>query len=187
MTSSAFSKLRQLVPPPNHGASPDWAEVAEHLSFTPPEDYRRIVEAYGAGLFAGEVAVWVPGGRGGEDLFDNTAPAYRELLDSRDWVADGGWQWIESDGRRQPVDLGPDPLAFGAWGGGSSGAYGYWHQVGGDPDDWPVLYTDLASLWLYHRGGVAAFIVDLLTGRFDTELVDPAVPDSRVFEPLTKS
>lgn len=37
---------------------------------------------------------------------------------------------------------------------------------------WLVLYTDLSSLWLYHPGGIAAFLLDLIEGNYETELVE---------------
>ncbi|GAB18710.1 hypothetical protein GOEFS_062_00190 [Gordonia effusa NBRC 100432] len=175
---SALSQLTDLVDPPPHGARPDWTAVAAHLGHTPPQDYIQIVETYGAGLFAGEVAVWVAGGAGGEDLIEAAPPAITELADSRDWINSNAISWIGPDGSNSPVDLGPSPLRYAAWGGGSSGAYGYWHQVGDDPNKWPVLYTDLSSLWLYHPAGIAAFLVDLLDGNYNTELIELS-PDER--------
>lgn len=85
---SALARLTDLVAPPAVVNNPDWVEVAGRLGFTPPQDYIGIVETYGAGLFVGEVAVWVPVVAGGEDLYEAAPPALTELDDSRDWVTD---------------------------------------------------------------------------------------------------
>lgn len=182
---TTFDDLRELIPPPATGASPAWPDVAARLGFTPPADFTQIVEHYGAGVFAGEVAVWVPGGDGGEDLYECAPPALEELAESRDWIADNNWHWTEPDGTTGPVELGGEPLQFSAWGGGSSGAYGYWHHVGDDPDQWPILYTDLRDLWFYHRGGIAAFLVDLLSGQFHSDQIELDLPDGPDFESFT--
>ncbi|QKT06274.1 hypothetical protein HUN08_02975 [Gordonia sp. X0973] len=180
---TAFAKLRELVVPPATGTRPDWAAVAAHLRFTPPDDFKQIVETYGPGLFAGEVAVWIPGGSGGEDLYEVAPDAMAELADSRDWVRDNNVACLGPDGANHPVEIAGDPLPYAAWGGGSSGSYGYWHRIGDDPNKWPVLYTDLSSLWLYHDGGIAAFLVDLLSEKYQTELVELG-GEAPTFDPL---
>lgn len=60
----------------------------------------------------------------------------------------------------------PDPVH--GWGGSSSGAYCYWYRVGDDPNKWPVVSADVRDdVYLFHRGGMAAFIIAYVTGQYE--------------------
>ncbi|OBC02701.1 hypothetical protein [Gordonia sp. 852002-50395_SCH5434458] len=162
---------RLVAPPPDGGPAVDWDQTERALGFRLPDDYKRIVQTYGPGAFVSEVSVWVPSDAGG-DVFEHGRLASEELAGSVEWIEDNDWEWIKPGGETEPVNLGPQPLQFSPWGGGASGSFGYWHQTGDDPNSWPVLYTDLSSEWLYHDGGLAAFIVDFLNGAFGGDLMD---------------
>ncbi|MFW0784992.1 hypothetical protein AAFP35_10760 [Gordonia sp. CPCC 206044] len=79
--------------------------------------------------------------------------------------------------------LGPDPLNFSRWGALGDGGFGCWHQIGDDPQRWPVLVTDLVDVWLYDRHGVAAFLVGVLSGDFTSEQIDSRIAEYPEFLP----
>ncbi|MBT0566767.1 hypothetical protein [Williamsia sp. CHRR-6] len=179
-----MADLLQLVTRPANPHLPpiDWQQASERLGFTPPADYQCLVEAYGPGAFESEISLWIPDGPEGLELFDMRAEATTYLAECKDWVTTDFTEWVEPDGSRHPITLGPDPIPFTAWGGGSGGATGYWHMLGDDPNLWPVLYTDLRGLWAYHRGGVGAFLYDVITGGFALEELQFEFPDGPTFE-----
>ncbi|MEY1676095.1 SMI1/KNR4 family protein [Gordonia sp. ABKF26] len=182
MTTGAFQRLVDLVAPPSAGAAVQWADVEDRLGLTLPLDYKLIVETYGAGLFGDEVTVWVPGGAGGEDLFSEGPAALEVFGEVREFVVEDHQTWVEPDGSESPVNAAAIPAGFTPWGGGASGAYGFWHRVGDDPEAWPVLYVDFReALYLYHRGGIAGFIVDLLTSTYPRDRILVELPRSPGF------
>ena len=167
-----FDNLAILIPPPTDGVTVavDWASTADRLGFTPPEDYRQIVSAYGPGLFCGDISVWIPDADATEheDLFNCIPDAHDTLEEWREHFTRDATQWVDPDGVRQPVVLGDPPIPFTAWGGSSSGAYCYWYRVGDDPNKWPVVSADLRDdVYLFHRGGMAAFIIAYVTGQYE--------------------
>lgn len=162
--SPAVDALKTLVPPPSEGTSINWTDVRKRFGLQLPDDYELIVERYGAGTFDDALTVWVPDGRGGDDLFAFATAAAEELEDARDRAPTH--LWTEPDGTERAVDLGVGPLMFTPWGAAAGGYYGYWHRTHRDPNRWPVLFTDLNGVWLYHRQGLAQFMVDLLDQKF---------------------
>ncbi|MFW0787239.1 hypothetical protein AAFP35_22310 [Gordonia sp. CPCC 206044] len=63
-------------------------------------------------------------------------------------------------------------------------ATGFWHHIGDDPNEWPVFYADFRSfVFLYHRGGIAAFIADLVTGQYPRRLVGADATEGAIFVP----
>ncbi|WP_229742543.1 hypothetical protein, partial [Gordonia jinhuaensis] len=149
--------------------------------FRPPSDYREIVQSYGPGRFASEIFVFTPRGPEGMNIYAETQK-FREILDDPGWqetVDEIGYQWCEPDGNEFPIQLAGE--SFTAWGGASAGAYGYWHQIGDDPDDWPAIYTDLGGFWLYDRGGLASLLVNAPTGQFPPNTIDPSVAEYPAF------
>lgn len=101
----------------------------------------------------------VAAGHGGEDLFAESPGATEILAEFADTSATSAPPGsIRTDTRAQltPAAL---PTGFLPWGGGTSGAYGYWHCSTDDPNTWPVFCVDYrADLYLHHPGGVAAFL-----------------------------
>ncbi|NMO04079.1 hypothetical protein HH308_22955 [Gordonia sp. TBRC 11910] len=162
--SPGVDALKTLVPPPETATSINWTDVRKRFGLNLPDDYELIVERYGAGRFDGALTVWVPDGRGGDDLFAFATAAAEELEDARDGAPTH--LWTEPDGSECAVDLGTGAMMFTPWGAAVGGYYGYWHRNHKDPNKWPVLFTDLDGVWLYHRQGLAQFMVDLLDGKF---------------------
>lgn len=165
-----FDNLAVLIPPPTDGVAVpvDWASTADRLGFTPPEDYRQIVSTYGPGLFCGEISVWIPDDTEHEDLFSCIPHAHDALTEWREHFVRDATQWVDPGGVRQPVILGDSPTPFTAWGGGGSGAYFYWYRIGDDPNEWPVVSADMRNDdYLFHRDGIAAFIIAYVTGQYE--------------------
>ncbi|GAB19782.1 hypothetical protein GOEFS_095_00170 [Gordonia effusa NBRC 100432] len=177
--SPAVDALKTLVPPPGVGTSINWTDVHKRFGLRLPDDYELIVENYGAGSFDDTLTIWVPDGHGGDDLFAFATAAADRLEDARD--AASTRVLVEPDESAQSVDLGNGPLLFTPWGTASGGYFGYWHRCHRDPNKWPILFTDLAGVWLYHRQGLAQFLIDLLDGKFPCPTTESELPSTHVF------
>ncbi len=181
----AIDLLIHLVTPPSDGGvdGVDWDRFGDVLGFEAPSDYREIVARYGVGWFSGEFFVFAPGGEEGQNIYDENQ-TMMDIIGDPQWqesADETGEQWLNPDGATTLIDLSDPREMFAPWGGGSDGAYGFWHKVGDDPDRWPVAYTDLAGSWLYDRGGLASFLVSALTGRFPEDKIHPVVWESPEF------
>ncbi|MFW0789877.1 hypothetical protein [Gordonia sp. CPCC 205333] len=177
--SPAVDALRTLVPPPEASTSINWTDVHKRFGLCLPDDYELIVEHYGAGKFDDALTVWVPDGRGGDDLFAFATAAAERLEDARN---DTSCRTLsEPDGSTHSAELGSGPLLFTPWGTAPGGYFGYWHRCHRDPNRWPVLFTDLNGVWLYHRQGLAQFLVDLLVGKFPCPTIESTLPSTHTF------
>lgn len=180
----AVDKLVTLITPPPTDVVIDWDQAQDRLGHRLPDDYKSIADTYGAGLFGGEVAVWLPDGHGGEDIFVESPGATEILTEFGDTFRDDNINWVDPDGHASPIDTSTLPAVYTPWGGGTSGAYGYWHRSTDDPNTWPVFWVDYrADLYLHHPGGIAAFITDLVTSAYPTDIVDPDITQGPLFIP----
>ncbi|WP_433204865.1 hypothetical protein ACQP1G_16845 [Nocardia sp. CA-107356] len=172
---TAFDDLLALMPPAG-GARFDWGSVERELGFALPGDYKQLIDAYGRGLFRDDVGVWapVPPERGIVVMGSHLRDEFGQILDTMT----GDEEWRLPDGSIQPVTIerGDPPPVFG-WGGASGGQYGYWHTSDPDPDKWPVVFTDLRGEWDYHPGGLVAYLYALLSGEWQSTVID--LPDQQ--------
>jgi SMI1-KNR4 cell-wall len=70
----SIEKLIVLVPPPenpvDNGTPEMWGEVEQSLGFALPEDYKQLINTYGAGWFAGWIHINSPLTEGWDSLMD---------------------------------------------------------------------------------------------------------------------
>ncbi|GGR24975.1 hypothetical protein GCM10010282_16570 [Streptomyces roseolus] len=177
---TSIDALVRLCPPPA-GAPPavDWAGTERALGLPLPEDYKRLVETYGSGVFDGTVWLLTPdAGRPDHDLVAQTAERDEILESLREWEADERPAELAEPGARVV------PWAFEE----GSGAFLYWLvRPGSRPDTWPVLYNEgRGPLWERHGPGCAAFLHAVLTGTADTayfgHLYEVLKPSAHRFE-----
>lgn len=184
MTPATVERLISMITPPPTEVAIDWNHAEVRIGHRLPEDYKAIADTYGAGLFGGEVAVWLPDGHGGDDLFAESPGATEILAEFADTFRTAHTPWVDPDGRASPIDTRALPTGYHPWGGGTSGAYGYWHHSTDDPNAWPVFWVDYrADLYLHHPGGIAAFLTDLVTGGYSAAIVDPDTTRGPLFIP----
>jgi hypothetical protein len=150
---SDLDELLALAPPPGPPPPVDWA-AAPAL----PDDYRALVDRYGAGSFAG-MGLLVPGHPNRFlDLLRQTGPQ-RDAL------------------RTIETPYPPDELL--PWGIDENGNVAWWVMR----DDWPVVANEARGHdWLRHDGGVVSFIAGVLAGRVDPRFL--AMRGETPFEPF---
>jgi hypothetical protein len=173
---TSLDELAALVRPPTdaRGRGVDWATVFGQVGRL-PDDYVAIWTAYGPGLFAGELGLFSP--------TDLPVCGRQSVEGGLTIIGDNdlGDVWVLPDGSTEPVVIDP-ALPYLGWGGGPNGQDCFWHKTGDDPNTWPVIVTDLATQWDRHPGGLAAYLVDLLSGRFPSAAFDDLFSESAVLD-----
>ncbi|WP_185303021.1 hypothetical protein [Streptomyces finlayi] len=127
----------------------DWARAERSVDTALPADYKRLVEAYGDGVFDETVWLLVPGS------------AYTKC----DLRAQATERYGVLEGLRE---VGARILPWGCEEG--SGAFLYWLvRPGQHPDEWTVLYNEgQGPLREHHDVGCLDFLSAVLTGTANT-------------------
>ncbi|MFH8388025.1 hypothetical protein ACH4E7_45370 [Kitasatospora sp. NPDC018058] len=145
----SVAKLIELMPPrPGAGDAIDWDHVAEHTGKRFPSDYRDFVAHYGAGSLNNSFWVGIP-------IDDDPGPWAPSTLTS---LTDHGFGLL----RLKPGDD-PDLTERISWATDSSANHAFWDTADPDPDSWPVLVLARYGDWFPYNGGMADFLVDLIT------------------------
>ncbi|GIZ97418.1 MULTISPECIES: SMI1/KNR4 family protein [Tsukamurella] len=165
----AISRLLEIVPPPAEPPSPqDWQAAEAQLGSPLPDDYKDFIGTYGPGSFWGELNIapplWIANERGKSpgavnflhdiseerpdyvDVAGNGAGSFDEIYGDRD----DSYLWLGFSGTGQNL---------------------FWRTTAPDPNSWPVVVTDNASID-YEAGGIVAYLVELLSGRFPSAAFD---------------
>ncbi|MCX5583313.1 SMI1/KNR4 family protein [Streptomyces erythrochromogenes] len=162
MTACALDTLVHLCPPPSANPLPtvDWARAEQSLGTALPADYKRLVEAYGDGVFDETLWLLVPDSAYAEcDLHAQRA--------ERDDILADLWE----SGEKKPAALleaGARVLPWAHEEG--TGAFLYWlARPDQHPDEWTVLYNEgRGPMWEHHDTGCVAFLLAVLTGTAET-------------------
>ena len=144
---SALDELAALLPPPvDLPPAVDWEAARAALGVELPEDYRALVERYGAGDLAG-LTLLVPGHPNRHvDLLSQVEP--------QRWAL----QYLIDEGMEQPYP--PERLL--PWGIDGGGNVVWWLMEG----DWPVVANEArGEEWHRHDGAAAGFLSAILSGR----------------------
>ncbi|MEV4428605.1 hypothetical protein ACN9M0_38065 [Streptomyces sp. R-07] len=156
---TAFDALVRLCPPPADPSPVDWAQAERALGSPLPTDYKRLVDAYGDGIFDDTIWLLVPDSAYSEcDLQTQVRERDEELADL--------WEFEAKPAGLLEAGARVLPWAFEE----GTGAFLYWlarpHQ---QPDEWTVLYNEgRGPLWEHHDMGCLAFLQAVLTGTADT-------------------
>ncbi|MFI7673813.1 SMI1/KNR4 family protein [Actinophytocola sp. NPDC049390] len=136
-----------------------WDEIERSLGLRLPDDYKEIVGKFPVGHFQGFLRVLRPGDRGGEPSEYLGYYSHR-LDDMRSWQAD--------ESERFPYPVFPESGGLIPWGETTRGDLFFWLTDLIDPNSWPVIVTDYEfSSWQKVSKGLAGFLCDVVTGRFD--------------------
>ena len=136
-----------------------WDEVERSLGLGLPDDYKEIVSRFPTGHFQGFLRVLRPGDRGGAPSEYLGYYSHR-LDDMRVWRAD--------EPGRFPYPIFPESGGLIPWGETIRGDLFFWLTDLPDPNSWPVIVTDYEfSNWKKVSKGLAGFLCDVVTGRFD--------------------
>ncbi|MEV0679122.1 hypothetical protein AB0I60_21640 [Actinosynnema sp. NPDC050436] len=136
-----------------------WEQVEQEFGVTFPEDYRRLVEVFGSGVFDSYLGITSPVHSAG------TLGRFRH--ETRETL-----ELAAANGVSEPVDQ------WISW--GSTGeAYSLFLL----PEGEIAVCDDGFAEWERHPGPVAAFLIELLTGRLDSALLEFEVFDPPRFGP----
>jgi hypothetical protein len=148
-----LDELIALAPPPPQPPPVDW-DAAPEL----PDDYRALVDRYGAGSFAG-MGLLVPG--------------HPNRFLNLEWQVDRQRDAMRTIETPYP----PDELL--PWGIDENGNVAWWVMR----DDWPVVANEARGHgWLRHEGGVVSFLAGVLARRIDPDFL--AMRGDVPFEPF---
>lgn len=178
--SDAVERLIGMVPPPTQpvdaGSAEQWPAVEARLGVTLPADYKRLVNVYGAGLFADWVRVFSP----------FSEPSWLASPDLIGSIAGGTEQW-----KAGPPALFPESGGLLPFAQDDNGNLFCW-QTAGPPHEWTVInfeshfiedYTCYlgcgTTAWL--AGWFAGDITAGITGEWYPEDVEPT--EHRFFTP----
>ncbi|MFJ6785499.1 SMI1/KNR4 family protein [Streptomyces yangpuensis] len=159
---TAFDDLVRLCPPPLAGPqrTVDWARAEETLGTALPADYKRLVGAYGDGVFDETVWLLLPGSAYA------SCDLYAEKAEREEILADL-WEM----GEERPAALREEGARILPWAyEEGTGAFLYWlARPGQHPDEWTVLYNEgRGPLWEHHDTQCAAFLLAVLSGTAET-------------------
>ncbi|MFE2961133.1 SMI1/KNR4 family protein [Nocardia tengchongensis] len=158
MTSrSTFAAIEKMVPPAPFPVSPFpfWRQIEDALGYRLPNDYRKFIDIYGDGSFAGDFSIRYPVRHfNGETLVNLTSIRPSEV-------------WIDESSIDQPEGT------LILWGGNGSGNFCYWFvddETCGDPDSWPVYVFSRDPIgeehWNRFYGSMSEFLVAVLRGEY---------------------
>ncbi|WP_351233332.1 SMI1/KNR4 family protein [Streptomyces sp. NPDC002133] len=148
--------LARLCPPPGGGRTVKWSAVEETLGIVLPADYKRLVQRYGGGLFAGVIWLLEPGCP--DAMYDLVAQtAEREEILAELWEA----------GEERPSELHEGNARLVPWGYvEGAGHFLYWLvRPGVEPEEWTVILNEgRGPLWESYPASCSQFLLDVVAG-----------------------
>jgi hypothetical protein len=152
-------ELLEIVAPVGSQVPADWSILEGDLGFKLPSDYKKVIDAFGAGSFM-NLEVCAPGVLDGRFSMVNLVDRLRLV------VSDFRSQF------RSPAiaPYFPEEGGLIPWGEVDGGWFHFWVPFGDDPDEWPVVFTEpnLSALWKTYST-FSEYVIEYLTpprGRF---------------------
>jgi hypothetical protein len=132
----SIEKLIALVPPPEYpvdnGTSEMWAEIEAALSVQLPDDYKQLINTYGAGWFAGWIHINSPLTKRWDSLLDFS------LMESvRDSMKQNKWDTTNLNWDKTF----PEPGSLLTLGHDDGNSF-FFYITEGEPNDWKILNLD---------------------------------------------
>jgi hypothetical protein len=149
-TDDLLDELFRLAPPPKSPTAPghpgEWGRVEQALGTPLPEDYKRIIEAYGRGCFNDLFYLFNPFSRRVQTLLRQVGtPEHGEDLD---WAypVDSCLEQYQLHGAIEnpevcPFGTFPEPGGLFPLGGDTNGGYAFW-LTSGRPAEWTLAVFD---------------------------------------------
>ncbi|MFE4369773.1 SMI1/KNR4 family protein [Streptomyces sp. NPDC056835] len=167
--------LVRLCPPPVGGRTVRWSAVEDALGIALPADYRRLVEMYGGGVFAGVVRLLEPGCP--DAMYDLVAQtAEREEILADLWEV----------GEDKPSELHEGNVRLVPWGYvEGAGHFLYWLvRPDVEPEEWTVILNEgRGPLWEAYPVSCSQFLHDVVarttTSFYFSNLDDIVDPEDR--------
>ena len=169
--------IRGLTPPPAEpfGTPVDWGRFEAENGFSPPSDFRALVDVYGAGDFkSGLGELEIP------QLIHPDRTFVESVQREIDWLLGGQMQFPESSPRWPAF---PAPGGFLPLGGTGIGWTVGW-LTRGSPDEWWLAVNGNRDGWSDQLPiGIVQFARRWLTGDLGMAEVDPFEPGKVGYEP----
>ncbi|MDW5328368.1 SMI1/KNR4 family protein [Plantactinospora sp. KLBMP9567] len=159
------------------GVGSDWRPAETALGAALPNDYKRFINAHGAGRIDDHITVCAADGpHDGVDLVRHNIWAQEcvrldfggldNLVDR--WHLGDASQWEPGRTEVPPWFEPGDNLI--SWGYTGSGDFLFWHvKPGVAADDWPVVFKEEGPYWEQYQVSFSAALVGLLTGEIQSE------------------
>ena len=110
----------------------DWEGAEQQLGLQVPEDFRRLVDAGGSGLWFDYIRVFAPGERDPSRNLLQSDGVFRDLL-----------IFWEDDPDTRPTDLPQGDVRLIAWANTANGEMLFWRvEPGASPDTYPIYVED---------------------------------------------
>jgi hypothetical protein len=154
-----------------------WSPVETALGVALPDDYKRFVDVYGAGVVDDHVTVCGP----------NVPHDWADLVRHNTWAQEcvrldfagpdncsGGWCLGDPSHWEPSREYVPSWFEPGdnliSWGHTGNGDLLFWHvRPGMAPAGWPVVLKEEGPYWEQYRVGFSVALVGLLTGEIQSE------------------
>ncbi|MFI6772158.1 SMI1/KNR4 family protein [Nocardia sp. NPDC050412] len=169
------AQLSAVMPPSPLGPviAPPWARIEEAMGVGLPRDYRDFTDLYGHGAINDELGVNYPG-------YQQSDGSLKTLAD----VAEENNRYRVYEALEAPFAGYPAPGGLLQWGSNYNGDMLCWLIEGEHPNDWPVVVVFRhirEPSWRRFDGGLAAFLLAVVTGTFDfaTTLIGDAPGEAR--------
>lgn len=155
---TAWETLLRLVPPTAESdTSVDWDQMRHAWGKEFPPDYRRFIEAYGAGTMEDYLVVLNPEPKGGQPK--------AELSGMLHETANADSAWAREPKSPELARTEPELIA---WGADASSDILCWDATGDDPGAWPVLVRNRDdNLWRRYDCGMVEFLARMLGADLD--------------------
>ncbi|MFJ4681646.1 hypothetical protein [Kitasatospora sp. NPDC088783] len=167
-----FERLATILGWPGHRPfRVDWDAAPEGVRISYPMDYRRFVETYGNGRFAGGLGVGTPL----RPRTEQEPTGFETMLRFNLEVGEAIEDWYTWDPGDRPYEPYPAPGGLFLWGNDLSANQFLWDMSNPNPERWPVVVWNPSDEgFLTFETGMSGFLADLL-GRehpLSEELID---------------
>jgi len=153
----------------------DWPAVEASIHRRLPNDYKELLATFPDGTFGGLIHL----NRPGEDGHPRT-----EFLGYYGFRLDDMREWREGGYGSFPYPIFPEPEGVLPWASGPRGEVICWLTEDEDPERWPVVVPDADfTQWHQFPRSACEFLVELVTGRFDTSVFGVGKGAREVFTP----
>ncbi|SDD85609.1 hypothetical protein [Glycomyces harbinensis] len=165
MVSNQLEQLAQLTRMQEAPSRPDWAAVQAALGFGPPEDYRELIENYGAGLFNYYVQIFGPEERL-ESFNLKESGLYWDRMLHQDW------------GQRPdavPARLRDRNVTLINWGSTEDALQFFWvAEPGIAPRQWEIAFhTVERNSWEFFKESTVEVLLSFVRGELPSSLLEP--------------
>jgi hypothetical protein len=174
MSERSLIDAAHLTPPVQ---AVDWAHAGQQLDMQLPADYRRLVDAGGAGLWFNDLRIYSPG----------DPVRSRDLTESNGVFEDLLLFW-EDDSELRPADL-PEDARLIAWANTSHGETLFWRvDAGNSSGVYPIYVEDGdGARWERFDLSTTDLLLGILHGLVSSQLFSDLFMDTeQVFRPYTQ-